>query len=61
MYEIRDGKVVKISEIITEVTSESVLSEIDSVKAVISDLEQTLKSLKKDFEIIISLESKIKK
>lgn len=61
MYKIRDGKVVKISEIITEVTSESVLSEIDSVKAVISDLEQTLKSLKKDFEIIISLESKIKK
>jgi len=59
MYEIRDNKVVKVAESIAEVTSEAILLDIESLKTVMSDFEQTIEWLNKELEIVISLENKI--
>ena len=62
MYKIVDDKVVKIDslEIISEITSDIILSEIESIKTIMLDLSNKLDELNKELSIVLELENEIK-
>lgn len=63
MFEIKDGKIVKIetTETITQVSSASIQEQIDSINETIYGLNASKEVLIKDLEEIIKLESELKK
>ena len=62
MYKIVDDKVVKIDslEIISEITSDIILSETESIKTIMLDLSNKLDELNKELSIVLELENEIK-
>ena len=63
MFEIKDGKIVKIetTETITEVSSTSIQEQIDSINEAIYGLNASKEVLIKDLEDVIKLEMELKK
>jgi len=63
MFEIKDGKIVKIetTETITQVSSASIQEQIDSINETIYGLNTSKETLIKDLEEVIKLESELKK
>ncbi len=63
MFEIKDGKIVKIetTETITQVSSASIQEQIDSINDTIYSLNASKETLIKDLEEVIKLESELKK
>ncbi len=63
MFEIKDGKIVKIetTETITQVSSASIQEQIDSINETIYGLNTSKEVLIKDLEAVIKLESEFKK
>ena len=61
MYEIRDNKIVKIDliEVIDDITSESIIIEIQSINDTISNLTDKVTKLNDDLKIVIDLENQL--